>query len=320
MNGPNLNELLPDAVLTNVATNLWANGGFAADRLAGVKQVPKDRYKFSTWDKSVLQHLFNTFRAPGDRANAIPRPAKAYTEGLIKENAIRAEYTQEDVDNSLTPDEPRVTATARIVNALQFVVENLVHDKYLVAGLAAANKTQAAAKWDAATTSIRKDVEKAKETFYKRTGIEPNYILMPRHVWTAFIISKEITDLRIYTENMFRGQDGRDVLPVFGLQPIVPGMRYDSAPSGTYTPAFVWGDNDVWIGYSPAVNGGGWDGTAPTFLGQFEATLTGQSAFAVKEYQSPFFAEDKTFIITSDFRRTVETINAEFVHAVHTVL
>jgi len=318
MIGPNLSELLPDPVLTNVATDTWKNGGWVADRLAPVKRVPKDKYRWATWDASVLDVTYEAVRSPGARANMVPRPAKTWSEGVIKESALRVEYSQEDIDNSISPDEPRVTGTQRIVNALQYLVEKAIHTKYLASGFAAGNKEAAAAHWHESTTYIQSDIEDAKMKFFKRTGIEANYLLMPRHIWPIFAASSEIKTLRVYTEPGLLAK-GLPEGPIFGLQLIVPGARYDTLPTGTYTPAFVWTDNDVWIGYSPTLNGGTWDGVAPCAFGQFEATLLGESPFAVREYQSPYFAEDKTYIITADFRRTAETINAEYAYAITAV-
>lgn len=315
MHGPNLSDIMPDPVLTNVAANVWGGGGWIADLIAPVKQVPKDKYKFATWDKSVLDTRFEALRAPGARANMVPRPVKAYTEGLVKESSLRAEYTQEDIDNAISPDEPRITGTTRIINSLQYVVESRIHNRYLSSGLPAANKTAAGALWTAGTTYIQKDIENAKLAFHKRSGIEANYLLIPRAVWPTFVYSPEIKGLRVYTESGLMTKGLPDT-PVFGLQLIVPGMRYDTAPTGTYTPAYVWNDVDIWIGYSPALAGGGWSGDAPVFCGQFEARLTGDTPFAVREYQSPFFLEDRTYIITTDFRRQDEVVNPELVYAV----
>lgn len=324
--GPNSSILQPDPVLTNVTADSSKQGGWLAPILCAVKPVAKD---YVRWKKITAKTLLSTFnsllRTPGARANLVEQAAYTWATSVVSEDAVRIEYTEEDVQNSMNPMEPRVLAAKKIGNLLMYAQEALVAAKFNPAVIPAGQKDACAAAWNGSSTKIREDVEEFKALFVKLTGIEPNYIRIPRGKLAGILGSDEIqkNPSGLYSE-MIRTAEANYGLPTrfMGLTCLIGSGRWDSAPTGAFTPAFVWdsttlGLNDtVHIGYSPVLNGGTWDGEAPTYLGQFENQQLG-TAFAVNEYMSPYFPEDGVHIVHGNVRRSApEAINADLIVAI----
>lgn len=304
---PGAASLQPDPVLTNVMQDNSKLGGWMQDILASVKQVPKDWVRWGKQDSQKLMEagLDETQRTPGSRANLITRGELTWFTSNITEDALRAEYLLEDIANSISPEEPRVNAARRVINGLQFAIELRVKALYASSNFAAANKAAATVAWASSGTSIQYDIENAKLTVFKRSGLAPNYILMPAEKFPGFAASSEILNLRFGKTDY--ENDGGYPSKLFGLKLLIPGLRNDVTPTGTFTPAFVWNGSDAIVGYSPTLSGESWNGTDQTFAMQFENQLDG-AAYEAREYPDPYFNENKKFIVHGSVRRSAPEI------------
>lgn len=315
----------PDPVLTNAVSSVAATGGWLADILAPVKPVPKDYVRWRREDaQSLLNDLLETVRKPGGRALLISRPTATWLTSSIVEDAVRAEYTEEDVKNSLSPEEPRMNCSAKVGNVLRFAIENKVASLYDPSTFAAANTTGAAGLWAGSTCKALDDVEYAKAVVAELAGIEPNFIRIPRKKWAGFVGSDHVSKNAqgIFGGLMAQVLAGGFPMSLFGLKLLIGTPRHDSAPTGTLTPAFLWDsttynlDDTVHVGYSPSLAAQPWNGTDPTFAAQFENQIDG-TAFEAGEYPSPNYPEDKTTIVYGSVRRSpAEVVTAALCFAI----
>ena len=314
---PDPRAVQPDPVMTNVMQDNSTQGGWLAPILCSVKEVPKDFVRWSKRDaQSLLTSLIDTLRTPGGRATLLSLPIKSWLTSVVQEDAVRVEYTEEDVNNSVSPEYPRIDAALKILNVLQFATENRVGTLMTSCTHAFA----AAGIWAGSTGRIAADLEKAKATVVQNCGFEPNYIRVPRLKWGAIISCDEILKNPSFFYNpLYAALDaGASYPPEFsGLKLLMGVVRKDTTPTGSLTPGFVWDQGalgtTIHIGYSPTLQGERWDGAGQAYAQQFENQLDG-AAYAAREYPSPHYVEDKTTIVTGNVRRSApETMNPECV-------
>lgn len=328
--GASARLIQPDPVLTNIMQDNSAQGGWLAPILCPVKAVPKDYVRYATQDaKTLLTNFAATMRAPGGRANLLPRPIKAWLTAAVTEDAVRVEYTQEDVENSMSPEEPAANAAMKILNALQYAIESRVavlfhpDESHFTANV---NKAAATGAWASTTARMAKDVTAAAIKVLQNTGNQPNYIRIPMGKWAGILDSDELKNNPSgFFNNWLQGalsKPGMFPDTFMGLKLLLGAPRYDATMTGALSPAFVWDDatydldDTVHVGYSPTLNGQAWSGEGNTFCGQFENQIDG-SAFEARSYESPYFVEDHTTIVTGNVRRSDPTVfNANSVFAI----
>jgi hypothetical protein len=313
---PDSRSMQPDPVLTNLLQDNSNVGGWVAPILASVKQTSKDYLRWGKQDtQSLLSNLFETLRAPGSRFNLLPRPIRTWVTSAIQEDAVRVEYTDEDVTNSVNPEVPRMDSAMKILNVLQFATEVRVAALYASGNYAAANKAAATVAWTGAAGSIQSDTELAKLNVLKRSGLPANYIEIPPSKIPGIYSSTEIKLLRVYNPNDILANGGYPS-SFFGLKLIIPGARNDTAPTGTFTPAFIWDDGVVRVGYSPTLGGEAWDGSGQAFAVQFENQIGG-SAYEVRERLDSDYEENRKHIVFGNVRRSLpEQMNPEVSFAI----
>jgi len=321
--GPNQRQLNPDPLLTNVLVENANLGGWLAGFLSAIKPVGRDYVRWGKKDtKTLMSNFRSTLRAPGNRANLLPRPVLEWLTSLVTEDAVRVEYTEEDVAEAVSSAQPRVDAARQIANILMYGQELALANLFLPASFASDNKTAAAGAWAGSTCKSVSDVENAKAVIAERSGVEANYIRIPRKKIPGWIASDEIKNnpQGIFAELM-RGVLAGGLPATFcGLKVLVGTVRGDTTATGALSPSFVWDRttlaNTVHVGFSPTLNGGAWDGNAPAFVGQFENQMRG-TAFAANEYLSPHFQEDGVHIVHGNVRRSApEVMNPELCFAI----
>jgi len=321
--GPNQRQLNPDPLLTNVLVENANVGGWLGPMLSAIKPVGRDFVRYGKKDtKTLLSNFRSTLRAPGSRANLLPRTVIEWLTSLVTEDAVRVEYTEEDVAEAVSVAQPRVDAARQIANILMFGQELAVAELFKPAAFAAANKTAASGLWAGSTAKSLYDVESAKAVVAERSGVEPNYIRIPRKKIAAWIGSDEIqkNPQGVYSE-MMRGVLAGGLPQTFlGLKILIGTVRNDTTATGALSPSFIWDRdtlaNTVHVGYSPTLAGGAWDGDSPAFVGQFENQMRG-TAFAANEYLSPHFQEDGVHIVHGNVRRSApQVFNAELCFAI----
>lgn len=328
--GPNQRQLNPDPLLTNVVVENANLGGWLARYLSAVKPVGRDFVRWGKKDsKLLLSNFRSTLRSPGQRANLLPRPVMEWLTSLVTEDAVRVEYTEEDVAEAVSSTQPRVDSARQIANILMFGQELAVANLFLPAAFAAANKTAATGAWAGATCKSVYDVEAAKAIVGERGGVEANYLRIPRKKIPGWIASDEIqkNPQGVFSELMRDVVRGGLPKKFLGLHVLVGTVRNDTTATGALSPSFIWDRdtlaNTVHVGYSPALPPAGtdgepiaWNGDTPAFVGQFENQMRG-TAFAANEYLDPHFQENGVHIVHGNVRRSApEVFNAELCFAI----
>lgn len=321
--GPNQRQLNPDPLLTNVVVENANLGGWLAGAISAIKPVGKDYVRYGKRDtKTLLSNFRSTLRAPGARANLLERPVMEWLTSLVSEDAVRVEYTEDDVAEAVSTAQPKVDAARQIANILMFGQELALADLFLPASFAADNKTAAGGAWAGSTCKSISDVENAKAVIAERSGLEANYIRIPRKKIAGWVGSEEIqkNPQGVFSELMAGIMRGGLPQSFCGLKVLIGTVRNDTTATGALSPSFIWDRstlaNTVHVGYSPTLNGGNWDGNSPAFVGQFENQRMG-TAFAANEYLSPHFQEDGVHIVHGNVRRSApEVFNAELCFAI----
>jgi hypothetical protein len=313
LQSPDPRTVQPDPVLTNLVQDNSANGGWFAPVGCSVKQVAKDYIRWGKQDsQSLLSNLFETLRTPGSRYNMIPQPVMTWVTSQVQEDALRAEYTEEDVQNSISPLVPAMNCAMKILNTLQYAIESRVQVLFHAASLT----TGASSAWSGAAGSIQADVGAAKTAVLKNSGMPANFILVPPGSIETILATTEVKNLQIFTQPGLL-QSGGYPARLFGLRLFVPGTRWDTAPTGTFTPAFVWDTNvEAYVGYSPTLDGGYWSGDGQAYSTQFENQING-SAFEIRTRRDANFEENLTSIVYGNVRRSLpESMNGNLVYRI----
>ena len=303
LTNPGARSVQPDPILTNLVQDNSAQGDWFAPVGCPVKQVAKDYVRWAKINsQSLLGSLAKTLRAPGARYNLVPRPLVEWVTSSVLEDALRVEFTEEDINNAMSPDEPFNSAAMKILNGLQYATEARVATLY-----AAATKTAAASSaWAGAAGSIMSDIESAKLAILKNSGLPANFILIDPAKAPGAFASTELKNLQIYQTNQLLTQ-GAFTPTLFGLRVFIPGARTDSAPTGTFTPAWAWAAGEAYVGYSPTLDGGTWSGDGQAFCHQFENQLNG-SAYEIRRRLDADYEENLTHIVFGNVRRSLPEV------------
>lgn len=300
---PDVRTIQPDPILSNLMQDSSAQGGWVAGVFCSVKQVAKDYIRWGKQDnQSLLSNFFETVRSPGSRYNLIPQPLLTWVTSSIVEDAVRVEYTDEDVKNSISPLVPAMNAARKILNVLQYATEARVQ-----ALAAAATRTAAAGSaWTGVAGSIQADIGAAKLAVLKFSGMPANFISIDPTKIPAMLASTELKNLQVFTHADMLTNGG---LPaqLFGLKVFAPGARVDTAPTGTFTPAFAWADGNSYVGYSPTLDGGYWSGDGQAFGTQFENQLNG-TAYEARTRLDPDYEENLKHIVYGNVRRSLPEV------------
>jgi hypothetical protein len=301
---PDSRTIQPDPVLTNLMEDSSMQGGWFAPVGVPVRQVAKDYVRWAKQDnQSLLSNFFETARSPGARYNLVPQPLLAWATSSIVEDAVRIEYTDEDVKNSISPLVPAMNAARKILNVLQYATEARVQALFH----GATRTTGATSAWSGAGGSIQADISAAKLSVLKNSGFPANFIVVPPSKLPGALASTEIKNLQIFTHSDMLATGGFPPT-MFGLRLFVPGARTDTTPTGSFTPAFAW-DNDLeaYIGYSPTLDGGYWSGDGQAFGIQFENQLNG-SAYEARTRLDANYEENLIHICYGNVRRSLPEI------------
>lgn len=308
----------PDPILTNVMIDESKQGGWIGSQLCAIKPVASDYVRYGQEDsKSLLSNFHKTARAAGTRYNLLPRPVREWFTAQVDEDALRAEYTDEDVELSISPEEPRVNCARKIGNALAYVFEYSVASLYDPSTFDSANKDSAGASWSGSASKIVEDVEKAKLVVLRLTGMMPNFIRIPIGKMPGIITCDEFrnNEQGVFLPLVQHWMNGEFNVPFLGLKPVFGVGRWDStSPGGAFTPTFVWDDptlhldNTVHIGYSPTLNGGNWSGDQQAFIGCFETRLPNEPGMSAAEYKDPYYNENHTHIVYGNARRSAPQV------------
>lgn len=301
---PDVRTIQPDPILTNLMQDSSAQGGWFAPVGCPVRQVAKDYVRWAKQDnQGLLGNFFETMRTQGKRYNLLPATVLSWATSSIVEDAVRVEYTDEDVKNSISPLVPAMNAARKILNVLQYATEARVQALFH----GATRTTGASAAWSGSAGSVQSDINLAKISVLQNSGMPANFIVVPPSKAPGMLASTEIKNLQVFTHSDMLTNGGFPPT-IFGLRLFVPGARYDTVPTGSFTPAFAWDTNlEAFVGYSPTLDGGYWSGDGQAFGIQFENQLNG-SAFEARTRLDADYEENLIHIVYGNVRRSLPEV------------
>ncbi len=245
-----LNTAKINVALSNFSYEIHQMSGFVGERLFPVVYVRKETGIFWKRGTELLQDNIETLRADGAEANIIKL---AYTQDTfaLAEYALQLPITdreRNDVDDQISLEQDGI---AKLRNTIAAGHETRVNSAMMTyTNFTLSNYSDPTYKWNAASTTIEKDIDTAKTTIEGNSGVTPNTIVIPPAIARTLKRQPEIRELRKETnsELLVNG----DLPPVlWNLRVVIPGAIEDQQKyaAGTASLAKIWDDNSVWIGY-----------------------------------------------------------------------
>lgn len=249
---PNPADIHVDAPLSNFALSYKADG-FVGYDVAPVVGVQKESDKYYIFGESQEHTTPGNFvRADGTKANEIRFDVTSSDYSCV-EYANRYFISDRKVRNADPQVNLAMIGTELMKRKLDLAKEIRLQD--LLQGTGGSISGAApSVKWDTSSCDIEGDINTARQTIIKATGVKPNFMLMSREVHDALYVS--IKDN--YNSNLTVG----DRLQFGALPPVLWGLRVivadavknSSNPGQTVSNGFVWNDTVV-IGYiEPSVS------------------------------------------------------------------
>lgn len=254
----------PDPILTSFAVQYGTGGGFVADIVAPVVNVASPNFKVPTYKVGAIDDDIATKLGPRDGASEISRYAPTFAQSAANRYALKAAITREIQLAGMGPLGSEQATTAEVTGKLRLGVEKRLKTLLDSAGTAASAPSP---KWDAASATIEKNLDAAREAFLLKSGFEANVALIPPDVAKAMKRDSTIRDLRKYTDPSLLVNG--DLPPVlFGLNVVIPGALQNTAnPGAAQSVARIWNADTVYLLYvDRAISG---NGAAMTAAAQF---------------------------------------------------
>jgi hypothetical protein len=243
----NLNRTLTQFAMENMGLG----GSFVANSVAPVVHVPTTTgsfYKFS--NTAAHRDDYDTLRAPKSESNEIVRSYES-ANYACSQFGLRELIADEEYDNAdRAVIDPERDAMALITRKLRLGIEMRVVSKLMSTSYMTENGAATAA-WNAGSgVDIEGDIDAAKLNVRKKSGVEPNTIVIPPHIAVAAKKDSSIRDLVKYTDSTLL-VNGELPPMLFGLEVVIPLALHDEAVIGSSSSNidFAWDDNSVLVAY-----------------------------------------------------------------------
>lgn len=245
-----------DQVLTNLSIG-YHPFGMVAERVAKVVPVKKESDKYYIWNRDTAFRVDSTgsmsLRADGTESKEIDFGLSTATYSA-EEYALKALITDRQKDNADDILKLRESKMRRLQDLILLEQEIRVATLLTTAGnWDAANTSTPGVKWDAAASvTIEKNIDDAKEVVRAAIGLEPNTIVIPAPIAKVAKRDSSIRELIKYTQNdlLVNG----DLPPtMFGMNVIIPGATYATAAEGASSQTYssVYGESVILLYVSP---------------------------------------------------------------------
>lgn len=244
--GESVNAFLPIPELTNVAVDYdRRDEGFIVDSIAPVVPVTKDSFKYAKWGREGIKSIDQTARAIGAGANKASKISKTYITGTVLRYALKDDLADEILRQDPNPELLKKKKTEALARKLK--IDREVRVKALLD--ATTNTAAVTNKWEqAATTTIEADIDTAREAFFLNSGVEPNWIIIPKLVANAIRRNTTIRQLIQYQPNDLL-RTGQLPAPLLDMNVLIPGGISDTAAPGAATAAIgrLWGGKTCYL-------------------------------------------------------------------------
>lgn len=241
----NLNNLLTQFAVEDMR----AGGPPIGEQIFPVVHVPKTLFKYRIFNGvQAMTDDFDAIRAPKDKSNEVSR-SYSEDEQSLQQYGLReliADEERDNADNELNLERDAVNViTGKLRTKMEQAAIDLMMNESTFSNTAAA-----AAKWDAGTTYIEKDIEAAKLSVLKESGNKATHIVIPYTIASKMKYESELRDLIKYTQSDLL-VDGALPPYLFGLKVVIPSRIKNEANAGITTASydFICDDFDVFVGY-----------------------------------------------------------------------
>ena len=236
------------------------------DALAPVLMVERKTGKYLYYTKSNLRKPTSTLRTGKDKTAETDMNAEWKSYNTLEEHALKIGVTKDEVEQSLTPLEPMMDATRKVMDDMQLEREiNL--STTLSSTSTVTQYSSPSTQWNASTGagSPIMDITSAVSTILLNGLRTPNTIFMGYQVWQQlanhpdFIDRVKYSRLGTLTTELF-GQIISDAAGIQITNVYVGRAVYDTSTDqvpepGTLSNGYIWGKN-LWLAYctnSPAL-------------------------------------------------------------------
>ena len=230
-----------DAALTNFAKKFQQNG-LVADRLAPTVPVGRQTDKYYIFGRESQELNEKQLRATGAAAEAI-RIALSTDSYFCRSHALKSMIADEDRQGYEAGD-LEIEAVQTMMAKIQ-----LQREKELATMLAdTAQVTQnttlsGTSQWSDYANSKPIDIIEAGKTVIRKSGVEPNFMVVGEPVYTKLINNPSIVDRFKYVQPGSIGVP--ELASLFGVEEFLVARAVEF--SGT-TASFIWGKH-AWLGY-----------------------------------------------------------------------
>jgi len=236
--------------LTTFATESMRSGGPPiGEQIFPVVNVDKTLFKYRIFSgMEAMSDDHDAIRAPKDTSSEVSRSYTEQERSLqqygLRELIADEEYDNADSDLNIEQDAVNVILGQLLTKREQAAITLMMNESIF------SNTAAAAAKWDAGTTYIEKDIEAAKLSVLKESGNKATHIVIPYTIASKMKYGTEIRDLVKYTQSNLL-VDGALPPQLFGLQVVIPTMIKNEANAGIATASydFICDDYDVFVCY-----------------------------------------------------------------------
>lgn len=307
----NIQQALPDPIMSNIAIARMGSGEFIADRIAPVVGVNADFGRYTLFGSEAVAQQTNTKRAVGVSASKSVF-SKSYGTFLCTEDANAVELHEEDFQG-YDPATVRGAAIDVTVTQIRIAIEMRLQ----ALAVASANTLTVGTKWDASTPKIISDWLAAKEAFRHQYGIYPNTAVISPTISNLMSVDADVKDYVKYTN---------PALLVAGLlPPVMRGVEIVIPTANIRTSLAASALTDIWdngeksftmlfVQPGATYNGGTNQSNITamqtnTWALQLRSTSTGGLTMATRNWADPDQSK-KTEYVSSDMKQVEVGVNA----------
>jgi len=308
----NIQSILPDPIMSNIAIARIHGGEFIADRLMPVVGVQADYGRYAIFGSEAITQVVDTKRAPGASA-ALGTMSRTYDTFMATEDAHKEELHEEDFQG-MNPATVREQAIDVDLMQIKIAIESRVQ-----AMVAAISNTMAVStKWDQANPTIMKNWLDAREAFRKQYGIYPNLCEISPTIANIMSVDADIKDYVKYTKP--------DLLEAGILPPRIRGVELVIPTANIKTSLAATALTDIWDNgeksitflyvqpgatYNPATNTSNITATMTNTWGlQIRSTSTGGLTVATRNWMDPDQSK-KTEYVSCDLKQVEKQVNGK---------
>ena len=308
----NLQQVLPDPIMSNIAIARINTGEFIADRIMPVVGVTADFGRYAIFGSEAATQMVDTKRAPGAPAQ-MGTMSRTYDTFFCTEDAHKMPLHEEDFQGQ-NPATVREQALDVNMTQVKIAIETRVQG-FVVAIAAVAIVTT---KWDDANPTIIKNWLDAKEAFRKQYGIYPNTAIVTPTIANIMSVDADVKDYVKYTKPdlLVAG-----VLPpnIRGIDIVVPTANIKTSLAATAL-TDIWDNGEKYVTflyvapgatYNPANNTSNITSTGTNTWGlQIRSTTTGGLTVATRNWVDPSL-DKKTEYISCDLKQVEKPVNSK---------